>query len=101
LVNNPNSFLFLERFCLKAESFFILSKIQTENGKLISVVNVYLYGLKFQQFLPTSLIQPKATEFEIFRDGTCSVPDLLILEESCSQQNASKCCLWIISLGIN
>jgi len=57
--------------------------------------------LKFQQFLPTSLIHPKAAEFEIFREGIGSKPDLLILEESCSQQNVSKCCLWIISLGIN
>ncbi|WP_313268593.1 hypothetical protein [Epilithonimonas vandammei] len=55
--------------------------------------------LKFQQFLPRSLVYPKAAGFEIFRKGICYEPELLILEESFSQQNVSKFCLWIISSG--
>ncbi len=38
----------------------------------------------------SSFIHPEALEFEIFPEGICSEPDLLILEESFSSQKVSK-----------
>lgn len=57
----------------------------------------YYYEIKKGEFVKSasavsqsSLIHPEAAEFEIFPEGICSEPDLLILEESFSQQNVSR-----------
>ncbi|WP_312825354.1 hypothetical protein [Epilithonimonas sp.] len=57
----------------------------------------YYYKIKKGDFVKSanavsqsSIIHPEATEFEIFPEGICSEPDLLILEENFSSQKVSK-----------
>lgn len=76
-----------------------------KNGKLfidfedLLMVNYqkYYYEIKKGEFVKaatfstqSSIVHPEALEFEVFPEGICSEPDLLILEESFSQQNISK-----------
>ena len=57
----------------------------------------YFYDIKKGEFVKSagvvsqsSILHPEAKAFEIFPDGNCSEPDLLILEDTFSNQNVSK-----------
>ena len=57
----------------------------------------YYYEIKKGEFVKaatfstqSSIVHPEALEFEVFPEGICSEPDLLILEDSFSTQNVSK-----------
>jgi hypothetical protein len=57
----------------------------------------YFYEIKKGEFVKattfstqSSIVHPEALEFEIFQEGNISEPDLLILEDSFSNQNVSK-----------
>lgn len=57
----------------------------------------YYYEIKKGEFVKaatfstqSSIVHPEALEFEVFPEGICSEPDLLILEDSFSNQNVSK-----------
>jgi hypothetical protein len=57
----------------------------------------YYYEIKKGEFVKantfstqSSIVHPEALEFEVFPEGNISEPDLLILEDSFSNQNVSK-----------
>ncbi len=57
----------------------------------------YYYEIKKGEFVKaatfstqSSIVHPEALEFEVFPEGICSEPDLLILEDYFSTQNVSK-----------
>lgn len=57
----------------------------------------YFYEIKKGEFVKattfstqSSIVHPEALEYEVFQEGNISDPDLLILEDSFSNQNVSK-----------
>ena len=67
------------------------------NDLLMVNYQKYYYEIKKGEFVKStvpvsqsSLVHPDAVEFEIYPEGNCSEPDLLILEGDFSQQNVSK-----------